>query len=70
MMFAKRDLPEGPVEAGAIYGVNMAVRRCVFEAGFRFDEIVGPNALDPNYPMGGETEFCWPSGAISGSMLV
>ena len=59
MMFAERDLPEGPVEADAIYGPNMAVRKSIFEAGFRFDETVGPNALDAYYPMGGETEFCW-----------
>ena len=59
MMFAKRDLPEGPVGFDAIYGPNMAVRRSVFKAGFRFDETVGPNALDPNYAMGSETEFCW-----------
>jgi GT2 family glycosyltransferase len=58
MMFAKRDLPEGQVEADAIYGPNMAVRKCVFDAGFRFDETVGPNALDPDYPTGSETEFC------------
>jgi len=59
MMFAARDLPEGPVEPDAIYGPNMAVRTSVFRAGFRFDETVGPNALDPLYPTGGETEFCW-----------
>jgi glucosyl-dolichyl phosphate glucuronosyltransferase len=59
MMFAERDLAEGPIEADAIYGPNMAVRKPIFDDGFRFDERVGPNALDPCYPMGGETEFCW-----------
>src|SRR5262249_49754540 len=34
-------------------------RTSVFERGLRFDENLGPNALDPDYPMGGESEFCW-----------
>jgi hypothetical protein len=59
MMFAERALPEGATAADQIYGPNMAVRSSVFQRGFRFNEEVGPNALDPNYPMGGETEFCW-----------
>jgi GT2 family glycosyltransferase len=59
MMFAERDLAEGPTAADEIYGPNMAARRTIFDSGFRFDERVGPNALDPDYPMGGETEFCW-----------
>lgn len=58
MMFAERDLPEGPTDAGAIYGGNMAVRKAIFDKGFRFDDSIGPNALDSDYPMGGETEFC------------
>jgi hypothetical protein len=58
MLFATRDLPEGPIEAGLIFGPNMAVRRSVFEAQFRFNENIGPNGSDPNYPMGSETEFC------------
>ena len=57
-MFSERDLPEGPVDPAEIYGPNMAVRTSVFDRGLRFDENLGPNALDPNYPMGGETEFC------------
>ncbi len=58
MLFAVRDLPEGPVEATAIFGPNMAVRSSVFERGFRFNENIGPNGADSNYPMGSETEFC------------
>ena len=58
MLFATRDLPEGPIPPNEIYGPNMAVRRSVFEDGFRFNENIGPNASDPNYPMGSETEFC------------
>jgi glycosyltransferase involved in cell wall biosynthesis len=58
MLFALRDLPEGPIAASAIFGPNMAVRSSVFEKGFRFNENIGPNGGDPNYPMGSETEFC------------
>jgi glycosyltransferase involved in cell wall biosynthesis len=58
MMFAVRNLPEGPITADAIFGPNMAVRSSVFENGFRFNENIGPNGSDPDYPMGSETEFC------------
>jgi glucosyl-dolichyl phosphate glucuronosyltransferase len=58
LMFSERDLLEGPIEADDIYGPNMAVRTSVLQQGFRFDEELGPNALDPDYPMGGETDFC------------
>jgi glycosyltransferase involved in cell wall biosynthesis len=59
MMFAHRDLPEGPIGADEIYGPNMAVRTSVLDQGFQFDEKIGPNAEDPDYPTGGETDFCW-----------
>ena len=58
VMFSVRDLPEGPITADAIFGPNMAVRSSVFENGFRFNENIGPNGSDPDYPMGSETEFC------------
>ena len=58
LMFAERDLPEGPTDTDAIFGGNMAVRVPVFQRGFKFDEDLGPNRLDPAYPMGSETEFC------------
>ena len=45
----------GPVPAERIWGGNMAVRRCVFEAGYRFNEEIGPAA--GQYIMGSETEF-------------
>ena len=57
MMFAHRDLPEGPIGADEIYGPNMAVRTSILDQGFRFDEKIGPNAEDPDYPTGGETDF-------------
>ncbi len=57
LMFAERDLAEGPAGAGEFYGPNMAVRARVFEAGHRFDEGIGPDRTDPDYPMGSEVEF-------------
>ncbi len=56
-LFGERDLPDGPIDPTDIFGPNMAVRRRVFQSGLSFDETIGPNALDPNYPMGSETEF-------------
>jgi glycosyltransferase involved in cell wall biosynthesis len=58
IVFGARDLPEGPVDPQEIFGGNMAVRRSVFDNGFRFNENVGPSGFNPNYPMGSETEFC------------
>jgi glycosyltransferase involved in cell wall biosynthesis len=46
-------LPDGPVFAGLVWGANMALRRAVFDAGYRFDEAVGPNG--GAYAMGSET---------------
>lgn len=56
-VFSQRDFPEGAIEATEIFGPNMAIRRRVFDGGMIFDERVGPNALDPNYPTGSETDF-------------
>jgi L-malate glycosyltransferase len=58
MLFAARDLPEGPIAPDEIFGPNMAVRSSVFVSGFRFNESIGPNGSDEHYPMGSETEFC------------
>ncbi|WP_311196895.1 glycosyltransferase [Rugamonas apoptosis] len=49
------DLADGPVFPGLVWGANMAVRRAVFDAGYRFDESLGPNGGE--YAMGGETSF-------------
>jgi glycosyltransferase involved in cell wall biosynthesis len=57
LQYSLRNLPEGPVGAQEIFGPNMAFRRSVFDNGFRFDETMGPDGSDPQYPMGGETEF-------------
>ena len=58
LLFANRDLPEGPLAPDQIFGPNMAIRSSVFARGFRFNENIGPNGTDPLYPMGSETEFC------------
>lgn len=49
------DLPDGPVFPGLVWGANMAVRRAVFAAGYRYDTAIGPNGCA--YAMGGETEL-------------
>jgi GT2 family glycosyltransferase len=58
MMFGERNLAEGPTHPDEIFGGNWAVRTSVFERGYRFDETLGPNSTDSDYPMGQETEFC------------
>ena len=62
ILFAVRDLEEGPMSEAEIYGPNMAVRSRVFESGLTFNENIGPNG-SKNYPMGSETEFCRRAGA-------
>jgi glycosyltransferase involved in cell wall biosynthesis len=59
ILFARCDLPEGPMAATQICGPNMAVRRRVLDAGIAFNETIGPNGADPDYPMGSETDFCY-----------
>ncbi|WP_229211354.1 MULTISPECIES: glycosyltransferase [unclassified Duganella] len=49
------DLAEGPVFPGLVWGANMAVRREVFDAGYRYDTSIGPNG--GAYAMGSETEL-------------
>lgn len=56
-LYAVRGPFEGEIPAQQIFGPNMAVRRCVFDAGLRFDERIGPNAADKLYAMGSETDF-------------
>lgn len=46
-------LADGPVFPGLVWGANMALRRSIFEDGFRFDVAVGPTA--GAYAMGSET---------------
>jgi glycosyltransferase involved in cell wall biosynthesis len=47
--------PEGPAEAGNLFGPNMAIRAEIFKNGTRFDPSIGP--CGSSYPMGGETEL-------------
>lgn len=46
---------EGPIEVHYVYGNNMAIRSRVFQAGYKFDETIGPKGS--NYAMGSETEL-------------
>lgn len=55
---AVRDLTSRPIEAKDIFGPNMAVRKSIFDKGILFNEDIGPNGSNKNYPMGSETEFC------------
>ena len=59
MMFAERTLMEGPIHWSDIYGGNMAIRRTIVEADFRFDPDIGPNDRDRFYPMGSESDLCF-----------
>ncbi len=47
---------EGPCEAVALFGTNMAVRASALSAGIRFNGQIGPNNSGA-YPMGSETEL-------------
>jgi glucosyl-dolichyl phosphate glucuronosyltransferase len=57
-LYAKLERPSGEIPAADIYGPNMAVRRGVLLRGHRFNENIGPNSQQINYPMGSENEFC------------
>lgn len=48
-------MSEGPMDAGLLFGPNLAIRAAIFKQGARFDERVGPRGT--SYPMGGETEL-------------
>lgn len=58
-VIADWDLPEGYYpevqENGSVWGPNMAIRRCVFDKGYRFNTSIGPSGND--YIMGSETEL-------------
>lgn len=47
---------DGEINAGSIFGGNMAVRKNVFESNFVFDTGIGPNGRS-GYAMGSEVEF-------------
>lgn len=56
-VISNRDIPEGEIRVGLIWGPNMAVRKRVFDAGFSFNPNIGPNGK--NYVMGSESEFLY-----------
>ena len=58
VLFAARDLPTGEIAPQEIFGPNMALKGSMINAGVRFNEAIGPNGADKNYPMGSETELC------------
>lgn len=47
---------EGPCEAVAVFGTNMAIRASALAGGIRFNVDIGPSAARA-YPMGSETEL-------------
>ena len=49
-IFAVRTLKTGPIKATEIFGPNMAVRKNIFDSGIVFNEEIGPNGLNKNYP--------------------
>jgi L-malate glycosyltransferase len=49
------DLPAGPVGRQCLFGANMAVRKTIFDLGYRFDPTIGPRGAD--YAQGGEAEL-------------
>ena len=56
-LFGERHLPEGPARWDDIFGGNMAIRRELFNQGFRFDESIGPGSGQGNR-FGEDSEFC------------
>jgi hypothetical protein len=46
---------EGPIAPNFVWGLNMAIRSCVFQSGVRFNTFMGPRGS--NYPQGGDTEL-------------
>ena len=58
VLYAANERDSAEIAARYIFGPNMAVRARIFKMGYRFNECIGPNSADKNYPMGSETEFC------------
>jgi len=48
-------LASGPIQPFLVWGPNMAIRKRVFDRGYRFDPEVGPSGA--NYAMGSETDL-------------
>lgn len=56
MVYALTEHPDGPCDAGAVWGPNMAVRAEVFRNGFRFNAEIGPDGTAV-YAMGSEVDL-------------
>lgn len=56
-VISNREIPEGEIRVGLIWGPNMAIRKRVFDAGLSFNPDIGPNGK--NYVMGSESEFLY-----------
>ncbi len=56
-VFSITDPPweEGPIRPQFVFGTNMAIRKEIFEAGYRFNVEIGPRGH--SYAMGSETEL-------------
>jgi glycosyltransferase involved in cell wall biosynthesis len=67
-LYAQVDRPGGAIEPASVFGPNMAVRGSVLAAGHRFNDRIGPNSGNADYPMGSETEFCVRICAASGRL--
>lgn len=50
------DITEGEYQPKLVFGANMAIKRSIFDAGWRYEGNVGPSQ-NKNYIMGSETEF-------------
>ncbi len=50
------NLPEGAISTSSVWGPNMAIRRSVFDSGYRYNGNIGPDGSN-NYVMGSESEF-------------
>ncbi len=57
-IYAENIGADRPIMPAEIFGPNMAVRGSTLRNGIRFDENIGPNGKQADYPMGSETEFC------------
>lgn len=57
VLFALLQRRSGPCDYREVYGPNMAVRRSIFLAGYRFSAAIGPDGSNVMYPMGSEWEF-------------
>lgn len=56
MVYALTERPDGPCDAGDVWGPNMAIRAAVFRDGHRFNAAIGPDGTAV-YAMGSEVDL-------------